>query len=122
MSRILLVEDDHWLADSYARALKAEGYDVSSVSDASSAMRFVEGHAPDCIVADIMLEGHTIFALLHELQSYDDTRRIPVILCSALDHDALSKVRFHEYGVVQVLDKATLTPDSLDLAGKECLA
>jgi hypothetical protein len=67
-----------------------------------------------------MLEGHTIFALLQELQSYDDTRHIPVILCSALDHDVLSQTRLHEYGVVRVLDKATLTPDSLDLAIKEC--
>lgn len=121
MKHILLVEDDHWLADSYRRTLEREGFEVSSVTDASSAMRMVESQPPDCIVADIMLEGHTIFALLHELQSYDDTRRIPVILCSALDHDALSRNRLHEYGVVQVLDKATLTPDSLDLAVKECV-
>lgn len=117
---VLLVEDDHWLADSYKRTLEKEGFEVSSVSDASSAMRMVEDAAPDCIVADVMLEGHTIFALLYELQSYDDTRRIPVVLCSALDYDALKRNRLHQYGVVKVLDKATLTPDSLDLAVKEC--
>lgn len=122
MKHVLLVEDDHWLADSYKRSLEREGFEVSSVSDASSAMRMVEDAAPDCIVADVMLEGHTIFTLLHELQSYDDTRRIPVVLCSALDYDVLTRNRLHEYGVVKVLDKASLTPDSLDLAVKECAA
>jgi len=122
MKNILLVEDDHWLAASYGRILKGEGYEVSLVSDGASAMHYIEEHVPDCIVADVMLEGHTIFALLQELQSYDDTRHIPVILCSSLDHDVLSEARLHEYGVVRVLNKATLTPDSLDLAIKECVA
>lgn len=121
MKTILLIEDDHWLADSYARSLTGQGYDVSTVDNAETAMRAVEEHIPDCIVADVMLEGHTVFSLLYELQSYDDTRKIPVVLCSNLGHDALSQTRLHHYGVVTVLDKATVTPDSLDLAIKDAL-
>ncbi len=121
MTNILLIEDDHWLSDSYTRTLTGQGYAVEFVDNAEAAMRSVEEHMPDCIVADVMLEGHTVFSLLYELQSYDDTRRIPVVLCSNLGHDTLTKTRLHHYGVVAVLDKATLTPDSLDLAIKEAL-
>ena len=113
MKNILLIEDDHWLADSYSRMLTSEGYAVVRADSAEAAMRVVEETAPDCIVADVMLEGHTVFALLHELQSYDDTRQIPVIICSNLDHDMLSQNRLHHYGVISVLDKGTLTPEEL---------
>lgn len=121
MKSVLLIEDDHWLAESYIRSLKEQGYEVMAVDNAEMAMRSVEESMPDCIVADVMLEGHTVFSLLYELQSYDDTRLIPVVLCSNLSHDMLSQTRLHHYGVVSVLDKATLTPDSLDLAIKEAL-
>lgn len=121
MKTVLLIEDDHWLADSYARTLTRSGCAVVRVDSAERAMQAVEESAPDCIVADIMLEGHTIFVLLHELQSYDDTRQIPVIICSNLTHDAVAAERLHHYGVVRVLDKATVTPDSLELAVKDVL-
>lgn len=121
MSTILVIEDDHWLRDSYSRLLTRIGYSVVCTDTAEAAMRSVEGTAPDCILADIMLEGHTIFPLLHELQSYDDTRRIPVIVCSNLDRSVLQKSRLHQYGVISVLEKATLTPDSLELAIKEVI-
>lgn len=121
MKTILLIEDDHWLGDSYGRMLKRSGYEVIRSDTAEAAMQSVEESMPDCIIADVMLEGHTVFSLLNELQSYDDTRRIPVVLCSNLDHDMLSQARLHHYGVVSILDKATLTPDSLELAIKEIL-
>ncbi len=119
MKNILLIEDDHWLADSYMRTLSRSGYSVVWAEGAEAAMRSVEEFTPDCIVADVMLEGHTIFSLLHELQSYDDTRHVPIIVCSNLTHESLDQERLHHYGVVRVLDKGTLTPDSLDLAIKD---
>lgn len=121
MKTILLIEDDHWLGDSYGRVLTHGGYTVVRADDAEAAMRAVEESAPDCVIADVMLEGHTVFSLLHELQSYDDTRQIPVIICSNLTHNALSQERLHHYGVVSVLDKATVTPDSLELAVKDVI-
>lgn len=113
MKRVLLIEDDPWLAESYRRVMTKNGFEVRVVADADVAMRGLEKGQCDVIVADIMLEGHTVFALLHELQSYDDTATIPVILCSSLSSDGLSEEKLHEYGVRRVLDKATLTPEQL---------
>ncbi len=122
MKKVLLIEDDRWLADSYMHVLAHGGYDVSWAETAETAMRLVEESMPDCIVADVMLGGHTVFSLLHELQSYDDTQSIPVILCSNLTHDALDRERLRQYGVTAVLDKGTLTSDRLSLAIKDAVS
>ena len=117
--RLLIIDDDAWLSESYAAILKKGGYEVETVTDAEQALRAIEQRPPDGVVADIMLHSQTVFALLHELQSYDDTRTIPVILCTGLDAPLLEKDRFHSYGVQAVLKKATLTPDQLLLAIRE---
>lgn len=119
--RILLIEDDVWLADSYERVLKTAGYTVKRASDASSAMRAIERRVPSVIVADVMLRSHTAFALLHELQSYNDTQQIPVVLCSGLADIDKKPDMFAQYGVRTVLAKASLTPASLVRAVEECL-
>lgn len=111
MKSILIIEDDRWLGDSYDKILSKDGFVVSRAEDAAAAMCLVEERLPDVIVADVMLEGHTVFALLHELQSYDDTQKIPVILCSNLDASVLKKTKLEQYGVRQVLDKSLLSPD-----------
>ena len=110
---ILVVEDDTWLGDSYERLLRLGGYTVIRAADAHEAMRQVEEKSPAAVIADILLQGHTIFPLLHELQSYDDTRNLPIILCSNLDNKILQPTRLFQYGVRQVLDKTTLTSEKL---------
>lgn len=114
MKNVLLIEDDMWLADSYSDVIGARGMKCTTVATAEEAMTVIDTVAPDVIVADIMLGDHTVVGLLHELQSYDDTQKIPVIICSSLAKSASNmQAQLHEYGVVEILDKATVTPDSL---------
>lgn len=122
MKRLLLIEDDAWLADSYAHILSDAGYEVQTVKDGYEAIRLIESAPPDGIVADVLLEGHTIINLLHELQSYDDTAVVPIILCSGLAHPSMELERLHHYGVRAVLDKATVTPEKLIETVEEALA
>ena len=119
MRYVLMVEDDRWLADSYQRVLEKAGFKVVSVGGAEGAIRQVETASPDVILADMLLEGNTVMGLLHELQSYDDTTQIPVIICTSLSHESLAVDRLHSYGVRAVLDKAVLTPEQLVATVKE---
>lgn len=113
-STVLLIEDDMWLADSYRGCLAGKGFECEVVATAEEAMDIIDTRIPDVIVADIMLGDHTVIGLLHELQSYDDTQKIPVIICSSIAKSAaLMQEQLHEYGVVEILDKATVTPDGL---------
>jgi len=110
MIKILLIEDDRWLADSYMDVL--DEYDVDTAVDGHVAMDLIDVNDYELIIADVMLERGLVFDLLHELQSYDDTSAIPVILCTSLaQRITLKDVK--QYGVIAVLDKATLTPKIL---------
>lgn len=113
---ILLIEDDQWLADSLLMALRSRGHKVTHLSTAHEAMDWINKHIPALIIADVLLGDHNTFTLFHELQSYPDTAIIPVIVCTSLDTRQLEQADMKSYGIVEVLDKATLTPERLLLA------
>lgn len=119
MSRVLLIDDDRWLCDSYRRVLERAGHEVVSAANAQEAVQLIDMQLPDVCVVDMLLEGHTAMGLLHELQSYTDTQSLPVIVCSGL---SLSTETLHQYGVVRVLDKQSLTPKQLVDCVEECAA
>jgi DNA-binding response OmpR family regulator len=117
MKTILVVEDDKWLAEQYARVLDAEGYRTIVTLNALDAITAIDDYKVDAIILDVLLTGSTAFTLLHELQSYGDTGEIPVILCTNLASE-LSLKDTKPYGVRQIIDKSTMVPGDLTLAVK----
>lgn len=117
---ILIVEDDEWLAEQYCRMLKLEGLSVMVAPHAIAAIQMVDDVRFDLIILDVLLTGVTAFALLHELQSYDDTGVIPVLLCTNLAKD-LSIKDLKSYGVKKIIDKTTMLPDDLVIEVKRLL-
>lgn len=112
MKSILIVEDDEWLAEQYARVLKMSGYKTTVAPHALAAIDAVDDIGPDAIILDVLLTGSTAFALLHELQSYGDTGDIPIILCTSLANEFILD-DLKSYGIRCVLDKTTMMPDDL---------
>ena len=118
MKQVLLIEDDQWLADSYKKAVTSGGFSVTAVRDAYSAMEQIKRKTPDVIVADMLLDGHSVLTLLHELQTYNDTKKIPVVICSGVVDRTLSS-KLESYGVRAVCDKAEVTMPALVTLIKE---
>ena len=112
MTKVLLVEDDAWLAELEAGVLSGAGYDVQVAPHAPAAIELVDSFHPEVIVLDVLLAGSTAFALLNELQSYSDTGIVPVVLCTNIA-DQFDAVKLKEYGVKRVVDKTTMHPDDL---------
>lgn len=104
--RILLIEDDQWLAESYNDILEA--YEVDIAANANDAMDLIDSNDYDLVIADVMLDYGVVIDLLHEMQAYDDTAQIPVILCTSLAAN-ISENDVKSYGVAAVLDKTMLT-------------
>jgi len=117
---ILIVEDDKWLAEQYARVLKAAGYKTTVSLHALAAIEAIDDNRPDVIILDVLLSGSTAFTLLHELQSYGDTGKIPIILCTNLASELLIE-DLEPYGVKRILNKANMMPDDLVAAVKSVL-
>ena len=122
MKHVLIVEDDSWLADSYCRTLEQAGFLVTKVQYAEAAIGILDTSPPDVILADMLLDTNTVLPLLHELQTYSDSQTIPVIVCTSLDSPGIDVNSLHSYGVVTVLNKATLLPEQLVLSVREVVA
>lgn len=112
MKKILVVEDDEWLAEQYERILSKNEYEIFMVNNALSAMDVLDNSKIDAIVLDILLPENTAFELLNELQSYADTGCIPVVVCSSLAGE-ISFDDIKPYGVVGILDKTVMAPNDL---------
>lgn len=109
---VLIVEDDPWFAEQHVRVLRAENYDVHVAPHALDAIDNIDKIKPQVIILDVLLPGATGFALLHELQSYQDTAKIPVILCTSTA-TSINLRDVQPYGVYRILDKATMTPEDV---------
>jgi len=117
---ILIIEDDKWLAEQFQRTLELAGYKVTIANHGLDAIRCIDDNKPDAIVLDVLLTGSNGFTLMHELQSYDDTARIPIILCTNLAPDFDIK-DLKPYGVKYLLDKSSMHPNDIINAVKSHL-
>jgi len=118
--KVLIVEDDKWLAEQYARVIDGAGYKSTIALNALEAIQSVDDILPNAIILDVLLTGNTAFALIHELQSYTDTGVLPIILCTNLASE-LSLDELAPYGVKQIIDKSIMVPDDLITALKRVL-
>lgn len=117
---VLIVEDDEWLAEQYARLLITSGYQPTIAPHALAAIQIIDDIMPEAIILDVLLTGSTAFTLMHELQSYGDTGSIPIILCTNLASE-LSIDELRPYGVKRILDKTKMLPDDLIVALRSVL-
>jgi len=81
--RVLIVEDEHHLAEGLCFNLEAEGYQAEVVDTGEKALaRLIDEHAPfDLVVLDVMLPGKDGFAVVGELRQH--RQFVPVLMLTA---------------------------------------
>ena len=105
---VLVVEDEYFLADDIASALRIQGAEiVGPIGDLSLAAEAVASRAIDGAVLDVNVRGQLIFPVARELQ----TRNIPFIFMTGYDRDAIPP----EYQHFQRCEKPF---DPVDLASR----
>ncbi len=114
---VLIVEDDDWFAEQQTRTLSAAGCKVTRVAHGLAAIEVLDRFIPDILILDIFLPGPNAVTLLHELQSYGDLAKVPVIVCSNSASDVpLGSLK--PYGVRWLIDKTHMQPNDLVAAVK----
>ncbi|MDR1969814.1 MAG: response regulator [Candidatus Nomurabacteria bacterium] len=109
--KVLVLEDDKWFADSLYANLE-RGSEVRICYNPEKVFNIIEKWWPDVLLADVILGAKNLFVLLNEIQSYTDTRVLPiVILSTAAQQIEIEDVA--QYNVRKVLDKAEITPSKL---------
>ncbi len=82
MSKILLLEPDSMLGQTYQTALEYKGYSVDWCQDAQTAIQSVDSGLPDLIITELQLALHNGIEFLYELRSYNEWQTIPIMILS----------------------------------------
>ncbi|HVF13148.1 MAG TPA: response regulator, partial [Acidimicrobiales bacterium] len=79
--RVLVVEDEELLAETLARGLREEGFEVDVELDGLSGLWRAQQSAYDVIVLDLLLPHMSGFRVCQELRSAGST--VPVLVLTA---------------------------------------
>lgn len=124
---IFIIEDDEIMQECITSAVKkalpgfghnnhgeesslATRADIFCFTNGIEAMSEIDAHTPSLIFLDILLDGPDGFTFLNELASYSDLGKIPVVIITSLE---LATNDLSDYGVIGILDKATMTPEEI---------
>lgn len=107
--RILIIEDDYFMRDLYARELAKAGYQVSTAADGAEGLVEASKLKPNLILLDIMLPKLNGLDLLRTLKSKEETRDIPVLLLTNLGQESVIKEGF-QLGAEGYFIKTAYTP------------
>lgn len=78
--RIILVEPDRLLADTYRQALEVQNHQVVMCAGAQAAIFAADEEQPDLVILELQLVGHSGIEFLYEFRSYVDWQTIPVVI------------------------------------------
>jgi CheY-like chemotaxis protein/MinD-like ATPase involved in chromosome partitioning or flagellar assembly len=87
-AKVLIVDDDATNREVLYDVLDDEPYTLLIAVDGQSALDMVAAELPDLILLDVMMPGLDGMAVLRKLQEQKHTRKIPVIMVTALDQDS----------------------------------
>ncbi len=78
--KILLLEPDKVLADTYRQVLMQAGHKVVMCATAQAAVFAADELQPDLVVMELQLTGHSGIEFLYEFRSYEDWGDVPVVI------------------------------------------
>ena len=81
--RIIIVEDEHDMAELVALRLKREGYLVETAHDGLQGLEKIRNQPPDLALVDIMMPKLSGKDLLIEVRQDPRTAKVPIILLTA---------------------------------------
>jgi DNA-binding response OmpR family regulator len=77
---ILIVDDDRSVADTFARILKLEGFEVATAMSAEAGMEIADSAAPDAIILDMRMPITNGLQFLRLIRSKPHLVEVPVAI------------------------------------------
>ncbi|MCU0321365.1 MAG: response regulator transcription factor [Chitinophagaceae bacterium] len=116
--KILIAEDDAFMAAAIEGKLKSDGYEVVLTRDGREALELAEKHRPDLIITDILMPFISGLELIGIIKANFD-KKTPIIVLSGMDQEATVLEAF-ELGADDFLTKP-LNPVELSMRVKRAL-
>jgi DNA-binding response OmpR family regulator len=95
-ARILIVDDDETVLQTFAKALSLEGYDVRTAASPLVGLQEVEDTPPDAILLDLRMPFVNGVGFLYRLRAHEAHRHTPVAIItgdSCIDDPALVELQ-----------------------------
>lgn len=113
MANILCIEDDYFIADMYARALKKAGHSVEVVSNGGQALEKAKSEVYDIILLDIMLPEKSGVEILEALRGEQNGLPLSkIIVTTNFDEPEEDRARLESLADGYLI-KADVTPSKL---------
>lgn len=112
MKKILLVEDENFIADIYARQLQQGGYNVKIVGDAPDAIKALEETSFDLMLLDILLPSMNGLELLKLWKDKNPNSLMAVLLLTNVEQDEYTS-EANKLGAQGYLVKSDFTPQKV---------
>ncbi|HUD08555.1 MAG TPA: response regulator [Candidatus Saccharimonadales bacterium] len=107
--KILIVEDDNFVAEVYFAKLTEMGYEAILAQNGEEGIATLKKDKIDMILLDILMPIMNGMEMLEEIKKREDWKNIPVILLTNVgEKESIQKVR--EMGVKNYLIKSHFTP------------
>lgn len=110
--RILLIEDDTFLAGMYVTKLTMEHFDVDLANDGATGLAKAEATTPDLILLDILLPKMNGFDVLKRIKEQPALKDVPVILLTNLGQKS-DVAQGLDLGAADYLIKAHFMPSEV---------
>ena len=95
-ARILIVDDDDGVTQTFARMLRLEGYQVRTAATAETGLLAVSESHPDAIILDLRMPLVDGLGFLRRLRAREEERATPVAIVTGdyfLEDDVSSELR-----------------------------
>lgn len=110
--KILCVEDERFISELYARALRRAGYDVTTMLSGEDGLRAAQTNVYDIILLDLMIPGITGFEVLRRLRTENPDLSAKVLITTNLDQEDDSRAEIESMADGYLI-KAEFTPRQL---------
>lgn len=112
MAKIVLVEDDIYLADIYKTRLELAGYECHVANDGMAGLTLIKEVAPDLVLLDLMLPQLSGDEVLEAMRRSDWGKDIKVVMLTNIS-EAEAPDSLRTYGIEQYIVKANLQHNQL---------
>lgn len=110
--KVLIVEDDQFLANAYRVKLATQNFDVKLASNGVEALDILKTFKPNVIITDLVMPEMDGFSLLENIKKDPLINSIPVVVSSSLGQEE-DLERIWNLGAADYLVKSELSLSAL---------
>jgi len=110
--KIVLADDEHFIAIAYKKGLEQAGYEVLVAHDGEEALLLVRTHNPDLLLLDIIMPKVNGFEVLQEMRDDATLSATAVIVLTNLSQES-DEQEARKYGAHDFVTKADVSLNDL---------